>query len=118
MSELDVVSLDQSIEVMINEDKELVEFMNKKCQEEMVKFKKENVNLIPVKLKNTAICRGKDGCCINRIEFNTSFDFKRVNRILTSNPVPCSEVSGKEVCFIYPLNIFKGIFLYKCNFIY
>lgn len=39
-------------------------------------------------VRNTSVLKGKPP--VNRVEFNTSFDFKKVTQILTSQVIDCA----------------------------
>ncbi|KAH7827018.1 uncharacterized protein MONOS_4831 [Monocercomonoides exilis] len=80
---------------LLEHDKATTEWMKQQCSAEIESFKPKRINLIPLKVRNTSILQGKP--LVNRVEFNTGFDFEKVTQILTGKPQPCPTKKG----FVY-----------------
>ncbi|KAK2950264.1 putative LIMR family protein [Blattamonas nauphoetae] len=80
------------LEKLLQSDKATAIWMQDQCKAEQESMKTKGVNLLPLKVRNTSIIKEKP--LVNRIEFNTSFDFTKVTQILVGQPIPCPTKPG------------------------
>ncbi|ORX77372.1 hypothetical protein BCR32DRAFT_270696 [Anaeromyces robustus] len=74
-------------------DLKLNEYLKKKVDDEIQRIKSiNNLSPIPMPIKNTSIVidftKPKHPVAINRIEANSGFDFKKIKKIMVSEPEP------------------------------
>eukprot|EP01116_Phalansterium_solitarium_P003797 TRINITY_DN14621_c0_g1_i1.p1 TRINITY_DN14621_c0_g1~~TRINITY_DN14621_c0_g1_i1.p1 ORF type:complete len:149 (+),score=44.27 TRINITY_DN14621_c0_g1_i1:39-485(+) len=78
-----------------DEDKAATAWMKDQLEQEIARLKGLNQRIIPLPVKNTGIIvqqpqsRKQKVTIVNRVEFGTAFDFRKVQQILLQNPIPC-----------------------------
>ena len=73
---------------MVGVEPELVAWMREQVANEVARVKEEHGQaVLPLKVKNFAIIRKSSTKVVNRIEFDTAWDFDNVTQILVSEPI-------------------------------
>eukprot|EP00761_Pharyngomonas_kirbyi_P003338 gb/GECH01003342.1/.p1 GENE.gb/GECH01003342.1/~~gb/GECH01003342.1/.p1 ORF type:complete len:179 (+),score=55.41 gb/GECH01003342.1/:1-537(+) len=65
-----------------------VEWMNSQLDNEKQRLQSQGTKVLPAPVKNTGVVK-ESKRVVNRVEFNTAFDFDKIQQILVSDPIPC-----------------------------
>lgn len=87
-------------------ESEVATWMQEQLAAEIARLNEQGARVAPVKVKNTGLVRERRGgreVVFNRIECDTSFDFRKITQLLHSDPVDCPLKPGFKyvnvVCF-------------------